>query len=965
MTAASPLDRTFRQIARDHRKFRRRLDRLERWDVDDYEVGGNLGTMDDAPNDGSADVRGAFEEAIENLDDEGGKLEIPAGTYRMDSGLAITKRVKIVGEGKNRTIINCNFASGDLLTFSGAGSKVDGISFQSTVTRTSGSYLVLNAADIIVDDCELLNYFGGIWMLGTCNKCAIRECVFQTDRTADGGVAINVRGTANRVAHCRFTGVLSGASTVAASYPHQAIVLGDADGAAHKTTVAQCRIELHRIGLLAAAIGGGQTTIEDCRVTDYGSNGLLLQPVAAEFVDDLRVVKSSFDTPGPNDAHAIRIRGATGAGIRDVVFRDCEARGGTTGSYGAYSDGTNVEGLEFHGGKYNGSNQSGIYVIQHATGSKVKVRGITAKNNGFAGVRFGTGVEYGLHQNHLGGNGSYPVYDDDIGGRPGGRGKKKNKQRSGNFPDNANDDFDGLELLDDGTDQTATLQAIHDALSVAGGTIRLPEGSFTVTGPITLAKPVKIVGKGRNATRLILNHASNQLFAVNVAGCIFQDFSVRQSVARTAVAVYVADGADNCVFKELYFENQYASIQLYADNAKLDEVQCATNLAGRQIEANGAGHVIRKCHLSQLSGTRIGRGIVIGFDQVAVDRDVTVKDCVVDGFDWGIGILRSDDGLSISDCKLRNCQGGWFIDPGLGITNNGTKIANVTVNNAQAYGAYISRDGGGVITNLAVSNNSALGGGCSAAGFYIFGSAGTIRNLTLRGCKAEGLTGDGFFINAAISDWKITDCTARSNTGWGCRVIAGNTAYTVSNNRFKNNTAGNFQDLSRSTDRQGKANDPDDVNVVLRCRAHHSVNQSVVTGTALWTWVEFNVEDEDVEGMHPTNADNAQFQIKTAGVYSIHFEGNFEQNSDGHRKGRIVRERLGSQTRIAYKRRAAVGGDRTTIDLHCKRRFQANDIVMVQVSQNSGVTLNLETEGGAGESTADIGPTITIEKVEG
>jgi hypothetical protein len=29
------------------------------------------------------------------------------------------------------------------------------------------------------------------------------------------------------------------------------------------------------------------------------------------------------------------------------------------------------------------------------------------------------------------------------------------------------------------------------------------------------------------------------------------------------------------------------------------------------------------------------------------------------------------------------------------------------------------------------------------------------------------------------------------------------------------------------------------------------------------------------------------------------------------------------------------------------------------------VTLNLETEGGAGESTADIGPTITIEKVEG
>jgi hypothetical protein len=969
MSAASPLDRTFRQIARDHRKFRRRLDRLERWDVDDYEVGGNLGTMDDAPNDGSADVTAAFEEAIENLADEGGKLEIPAGTYRMDSGLVVTKKLKLVGEGSNRTIISVNFAAGDLLTLSGAGSKVEGITFQAAVSRTSGAFLVLNATDIVVEDCELADYLAGISLLSTCTKCAIRGCQFRTNNTSGTGYGIWVRGAENAVRHCRFIGTLSGSATLTASYPQVGVVIGGGGGSSSKTTVKECTVALHRYGVHANVTAGdnGQTAIEDCRVHDYGINAYLIQPEAGQVVDDVRLFKCSADLPGPANADAFRINSSLGVGIRSLVLRECKGRAGTLNSYGLYAEGATIEDLSILGGSYSNNQQSGVYVTQHAAGSQVKVHGVRAKNNGAYGLRFGAGVIYDLKNNELGGNGAGKTFDNDLGGPIGGRGKRRKKQSAGNYPDDANDEFDGLELMDDGTDQTVTLQAIIDALPPNGGTIRLPEGSFTLVGQVNVNKAVRFIGKGKNATRLLNGHATSRMFDVTADRVIFRDLSIRAAVTRTAGdAIAFNPGADHGRVTDCYFENQWTAILNYGWHGEFSELQVASNTAGEQVEINGYDNTLRKSRVEQTSGTRQGSGVWLGLDETVQSGQNKVHDVSVWGFDVGIWGRKSESGTVINDDQVSRCNQAIRFDPSTGVTNNGTKVINCDLDFNSNYGVVIERGNGGAILNLTASSTVVTGAGSTAiAGFLVTGSAGTIRNVTLRGCKVEGVVGTGYLINAAISDWKITDCLARSNGGWGLDIAAGNTAYSRNGNRFKNNVAGNVRDLSTSTDRQGKGNDPDDVNVVLRCRAHHSVNQAVVTGTALWTWVEFNTEDEDAEGMHPTNADNAQFQIKTAGVYSIHFEGNFEQNSDGHRKGRIVRERLGSQTRIAYKRRAAVGGDRTTIDLHCKRRFQANDIVMVQVSQNSGVTLNLETEGGAGESTADIGPTITIEKVEG
>jgi hypothetical protein len=718
MSGVSPLDRTFRQIARDHRKFRRRLDRLERWDIDDYIVGVNAGTVDDFDNTGATDVTAAFDEAIGNLDDEGGKLEIPAGTYRMDSGLATTKRVKLIGEGRGRTIINCNFAAGDLFTLSGDGSSIEGITIQSTVARTSGSYLVLAANRIAVERCTFVDFYGGIWFhtSGSANDCIIAHCRFETNVVLDGGVAIYERGTKNRVRDCSFAGVLSGSATLPASYPHDAIKIGGGGAASYGATVKDCLIEQFRHGIRPVVTNEDACTIEDIRLVNMGHWAVLVDPETAQAVDYLKLVrvfvKNSVGVVA-GGTHGMYFRGsnAGAVGIRDAAVVDCEVTTTVAGSHGLYVDGTATNDLAIRGGRYIGNAVDGIYIYQHDS-TQVKVHHVRAKNNGRYGLHFGPGVLYDLKNNELPGNAVRGAWDDDTGAI-GGRGKKRKKQSAGNYPDRNNDEFDGLELMDDGTDQTATLQAIIDALPSNGGTIRLPEGTFSYATDINVNKPVVFEGKGREVS-ILRSTTATAHFNVTVSRVHFRNLSFTTSATRTDKTLYFSTAAHHWRIKDCRFVNDYRSVLNYGNYGVASDSEFETNINSEIAYLNGYHNTIRKCRVVQNNASRVGAGVLLGVDQAAGGTGGNrVLDCEISHFSYGVWLKRSSDGAVVEGNTIYDCDQSWRIAPDTGYTNEGTKIVNNNLRTPLNYGGVIERGGGGSILNLVVSNDSVTGGGCA------------------------------------------------------------------------------------------------------------------------------------------------------------------------------------------------------------------------------------------------------------
>jgi len=149
-------------------------------------------------SDGSTDNTAAFRTLLNTLP-AGATLYFPAGTYRINGPISITKPITIVGEPG--TIFNCQGATGHVFTINQAGSassKMGGVTFTGLVIEGPGietNPAMINAyylSNFKVTSVKFHNVGYAAIRLNSCTDATIQSCVFDNVfKTGYGyGVAI-------------------------------------------------------------------------------------------------------------------------------------------------------------------------------------------------------------------------------------------------------------------------------------------------------------------------------------------------------------------------------------------------------------------------------------------------------------------------------------------------------------------------------------------------------------------------------------------------------------------------------------------------------------------------------------------------------------------------------------------------------------------------------------------------------
>lgn len=134
-------------------------------------------------------------------------------------------------------------------------------------------------------------------------------------------------------------------------------------------------------------------------------------------------------------------------------------------------------------------------------------------------------------------------------------------------------------------------------------------------------------------------------------------------------------------------------------------------------------------------------------------------------------------------------------------------------------------------------------------------------------------------------------------------------------------------------------------------RAYHNTTQALTT--AVQTALAFNSERDDTDTIHDNATNNTRLTCKTAGIYSIKAQVEFESNSTGNRQVDI---RLNGTTALLSQIFTAINGDVTRINVATAYRLAVNDYVECLALQNSGGNLNVQ-------STAQVSPEFSMELI--
>jgi hypothetical protein len=122
-------------------------------------------------------------------------------------------------------------------------------------------------------------------------------------------------------------------------------------------------------------------------------------------------------------------------------------------------------------------------------------------------------------------------------------------------------------------------------------------------------------------------------------------------------------------------------------------------------------------------------------------------------------------------------------------------------------------------------------------------------------------------------------------------------------------------------------------------RVYHNANQSITNTTA--TALAFNSERWDTNVIHDTVTNNSRLTCKTAGIYQINGNISWATHATGLR---ILQMKLNGATIIAHNTVVSVGGAfQTTMVIGTTYQLAVNDYLQLEVYQNSGGALNVET----------------------
>lgn len=118
-----------------------------------------------AVGDGSADDTAAVVATLAAIPSTGGIVWFPAGTYKLTSGVTISKPVTLLGAGPQTSFLLTTSTTLDVLTISANNVSVFGLGFKATgITRTAGAYIKAPAGNngLIVSNFSMIGHWIGI-----------------------------------------------------------------------------------------------------------------------------------------------------------------------------------------------------------------------------------------------------------------------------------------------------------------------------------------------------------------------------------------------------------------------------------------------------------------------------------------------------------------------------------------------------------------------------------------------------------------------------------------------------------------------------------------------------------------------------------------------------------------------------------------------------------------------------------
>jgi len=347
-----------------------------------------------AVGDGVTDDTGAIQAAIDSLGVVGGVVEIPPGTYKISNTLNISSYVCLRGAGAVASTLLTNNGTADVVYINAVGNSpgctIENLFFNSSVTRTAGSYIVSNSSNgTFIRNCKMLNAFNGISVTGTAaENIKIQDC--QINNTINYGVNITA-----------FNNTSPNTSGIVVSYINRVLVTG-----APSPNNCNAGIRLTSVGDLTLY---GVSTI-------YCKKGLDISPTGTNTIQALYVTDSFFDT---GDEFGVCLSPEATASVRTVNFTNvwCASNGmsgallGGTGQIistnwlnctmaantgqGLWIASTLAKNTSVIGGVFAQNSASGIGIVSGV--SNFKITGATLGRTDSNGYAFGPNAGYGVN----------------------------------------------------------------------------------------------------------------------------------------------------------------------------------------------------------------------------------------------------------------------------------------------------------------------------------------------------------------------------------------------------------------------------------------------------------------------------------------------------------------------------------------------------------------------------------------
>lgn len=463
-------------------------------------------------------------------------------------------------------------------------------------------------------------------------------------------------------------------------------------------------------------------------------------------------------------------------------------------------------------------------------------------------------------------------------------------------------------------DQYSSIQAAHDALPAAGGTIVVPAGTYLTSGTSPVLSVTKsnfrLLGAGRGAT--IFAFANSQasylvaggdggLHDITVEGIEFDGRNLHPNGASpTVVAIQFANtGTHRITIRDCYIHDMPGNNETFAINF-----------------GNLTSGVISGVYVSNCRGSGIA---------LSGATAVTISDCIADACGWMGFTISSNDAsdsmsreITITNCVARNnALYGFNVE-----STEHSSLSNLVAKGNGRWGfAFASSGVAGVpysryITGsglIAVNNSSASAGQYDGIIFSGNGTAGT-SNINLTGVICyDGRTS------------KFQKYGVSSSGGTADNTVSGD---------LRGNLTGEV-DFTNGTNNQYRPSRNISAQVTLS--AVVSLNHDSTT------MIPWNTETSDTEALHSNATNPSRFTIPTglAGQWKISANILYASNSAGDRISRIYKN--GSTILSEDSGAPSAQNNRLSRYLEWEGALVAGDYVEAAAHQTSGGALDLQS----------------------